>query len=610
MKTIRLRRAWRGAEKADIDELVFEDGLNQIVGPPNSGKTKWLRTIDYCLGDRGTAADALSEDLAKQQRSIGTVLRIGDAEWVIERRPNDPGLRTKILVNETALTPGDFSAVLLDELQIPRFTFSRGQHEIELSWRMLMANIYRREKGWSDLAQGQWQGDQHASLLAFLGLGRFVAFQQSAEIADLRSELRELEARRRHFATMLQHVAYEVLTLEEIAIGVTSASLEQARARLRSERAALEERRDTLSRGDEWSTESRFVVLLEELAAARRELKARTMRVQESATRHSELGVYAREVDAERSRWARAQVAGELLTEARVQQCPVCDRPVEPPPDSATCFLCRRPYPASSEDEAGRRVEFERAQLDEESREAAELLAEARRETETVERAAIQSKSEVQRLESLIEPLQRASTAAFSGELREIEQQIGRTNQLIEQIERLEGLQNERDRIDEERTRVQTRIAELDSQAQTLTGQSPFARAASRLEDGINSYLNVIGSARWTKPLVRVRVRERDFEFFVGEETWSAALGATLTCYFVAAYHYGLLSLCQETDTAYPGFVILDFPATLATLPIGAENYIVEPFVALAAKHGMPPVQVIAAGRALNIANVPANRLG
>ena len=45
-----------------IEELSFEAGVNLLVGPRNSGKTKWLQTIDYLLGDEIDANERETDD--------------------------------------------------------------------------------------------------------------------------------------------------------------------------------------------------------------------------------------------------------------------------------------------------------------------------------------------------------------------------------------------------------------------------------------------------------------------------------------------------------------------------------------------------------------------
>ena len=46
----RLERRLSGG---DVESLTFEPGVNLLVGRPNTGKTKWLQTLDFLLGDTG-----------------------------------------------------------------------------------------------------------------------------------------------------------------------------------------------------------------------------------------------------------------------------------------------------------------------------------------------------------------------------------------------------------------------------------------------------------------------------------------------------------------------------------------------------------------------------
>ena len=41
------RRLWTGNTEA----IAFETGVNLLIGKPNTGKTQWLKIIDFLLGD-------------------------------------------------------------------------------------------------------------------------------------------------------------------------------------------------------------------------------------------------------------------------------------------------------------------------------------------------------------------------------------------------------------------------------------------------------------------------------------------------------------------------------------------------------------------------------
>jgi hypothetical protein len=48
-----ISRLERRFATGNVEELSFEPGVNVLVGRPNTGKTKWLQTLDFLLGDPG-----------------------------------------------------------------------------------------------------------------------------------------------------------------------------------------------------------------------------------------------------------------------------------------------------------------------------------------------------------------------------------------------------------------------------------------------------------------------------------------------------------------------------------------------------------------------------
>jgi hypothetical protein len=71
------RRLWNGS----VETLEFEYGVNVLVGSPNTGKTKWLQTLDFLLGDSGANPFENSSDptLADKYDSASASLVIGAA---------------------------------------------------------------------------------------------------------------------------------------------------------------------------------------------------------------------------------------------------------------------------------------------------------------------------------------------------------------------------------------------------------------------------------------------------------------------------------------------------------------------------------------------------
>lgn len=79
-KTLIIRSLKRMPASDTEDELLFRPGVNVIAGQPNTGKTKWLKMLDYLMGDPGSPEDSLGADLADKYDSVEAVVQIGDEE--------------------------------------------------------------------------------------------------------------------------------------------------------------------------------------------------------------------------------------------------------------------------------------------------------------------------------------------------------------------------------------------------------------------------------------------------------------------------------------------------------------------------------------------------
>src|SRR5579862_2908789 len=118
-KHLRVTSASRTANDGTIETLSFRKGVNVLVGEPNTGKTRWLETIDFLLGDDGKAEEKLGEVIFDKYVSAKVVLAIDDDEMVAERRWQEQGAKTKIFVNDAPYDVAGFRQLLLDRLDIP-----------------------------------------------------------------------------------------------------------------------------------------------------------------------------------------------------------------------------------------------------------------------------------------------------------------------------------------------------------------------------------------------------------------------------------------------------------------------------------------------------------
>lgn len=118
----------------------------------------------------------------------------------------------------------------------------------------------------------------------------------------------------------------------------------------------------------------------------------------------------------------------------------------------------------------------------------------------------------------------------------------------------------------------------------------------------MTDYLNALNGpdrTRWGTRQVSVTVTEERLRLLVDRQPWQRMLGAHLRAYFFLAYQYALLKLSRVEPFAYPGLLLIDFPANLSEIGISAqENYLLRPFVDLLERDEFKGAQLIAAGRA------------
>ena len=157
------------------NHLVFEPGVNVIVGERNTGKTKWMETIDYLMGDEISAEQRATDDIFAKYDSARMVVIVNNTKMEVERRWRQEGVISKVYVNGEAISLKDYRTLLMDMLKIPIVHYPQGDPYgprtwPELGWRSLFRHIYRRQRFWSEIADKQPESEQHACLMQFLGV--------------------------------------------------------------------------------------------------------------------------------------------------------------------------------------------------------------------------------------------------------------------------------------------------------------------------------------------------------------------------------------------------------------------------------------------------------
>src|SRR5437588_1120477 len=244
-KQLTIRRLFRTLRSGDDEVIEFLAGVNVIVGPQNSGKSTWLRMLDYLMGDTESAAEKFDELIVRRYQAVSAEFQFGDEIAVISRRWNEDGRRAQMSLNGEPFTIGAVQPFFLERLNIPLLRYPQGDVLASnrtwptLGWRSLLRHIYRRQDFWSDLVPQQPESEQHACILQFVGIAEHLFGDELANLVDKQKELTRLEARKDFYSEMMQQLAPEILGEGSLSVAVTIDSIEAAPGKMEDEIAEL-----------------------------------------------------------------------------------------------------------------------------------------------------------------------------------------------------------------------------------------------------------------------------------------------------------------------------------------------------------------------------------
>ncbi|HYF78975.1 MAG TPA: hypothetical protein VD973_17705 [Symbiobacteriaceae bacterium] len=606
------RRMWTG----NWEDVHFNPGVNVLVGLPNTGKTKWLQTLDYLLGDSGDNPfeGSLEEGLAEKYDAARAELLIGEERLCVERRWREPGNKTKVFVDDCGMTSREFQQLLLGKLGIPMLNFPKGnpmsgQTWPELSFRMLLRHVYRQQRFWGGLADQQPEGEQHACILQFLGLAERLYNEPYGQLVTLKLQAEKLKARREQYGQTLDDLARDLLSVPGSNVSANVTTVSAAQGRLEHEMHALCQRRTDLIAGTRdavVSAEQRGYAqrLGEQRASALVELEELRKKYRATTERLTDLHQYHMELEDELDRMTRAEDAAAVLSDLKVTHCPACDQPVDRHAVSTPehCFLCHQPLPDEPliEELGAVRLQFERDRLTGEFGEANELKGVLQNDVKRLGDAIMVAEERLRTLDNELAPTREAVAPLVQEEVSAIDMALGALNERQRQIGRIATALE----LGQELT---NRIAAIGREIESLQGivdetirGTDFDASAAQLEDGMNAYLHAINLLRpgvWRHSPVVVYVSQSSLSIRVGARRWHAALGGTDSLYFLMAYHYGLLSLSDRLGCHYPGLSIIDVPGEFSGEAVeDKENFIVQPFIDLLAQEAYQGCQLIMTG--------------
>ena len=249
-KTIRIGCVYRETGSSDIDTLDLKPGVNVVVGLKDTGKTGWLRTISYLLGDKDTpekGGGGRRREVRHRHPPDERRRRGGHPPAAVERTwGHAQGVRERRGGDERRLLGG-----VPGEARHPGRPLPQGQPLVrgtwpELSWRELFRHVYLRERFWGDMAEKQYPDTRHACLLQFLGVADKLYPKELEEQIDKRKELPRLQAAKDQFEEVLRQAAKDIIPDQAISNAPTPDSVEQGIARLRDEIESHRSRRETV----------------------------------------------------------------------------------------------------------------------------------------------------------------------------------------------------------------------------------------------------------------------------------------------------------------------------------------------------------------------------
>lgn len=620
-RTVIVNELLRTPESGPEDHLKLTPGVNVLVGPPNTGKTKWLQMLDFIFGNDEDAASVFGEDVARKYTSVHTRMTVAGETWEVERGWESGTPKNRVVVNGESTNVRNFLHRLLEQLSIPVLHYPQGnpygqRSWPELGWRSLYRHMYRRQLLWSDIADKQPESEQHACLVQFTGLAKQLFSAEYGELVSLEKRIIALQAQKEQFLSVLAEISENVLSSDGIGDeedGISEESLESARQRLRlgidelsrdREEHIRKVREEQLRDDGDDGSETEIDKLSEELSHLEVEQEELRVGRERNRSRLEEMTEYQSSVQHEVQRLKRAKMAGVTLADLKVTHCPVCDRPVSEIGSDSNCYLCGRPRDSHESEDNLARLDLEIEHASAVLAEANEMVAVLERDLQRIDSELAHLRIRIQEVRGLLRPVRSAAAAIMPPEIGVLDMKVGQLQEQLSQIERLSHTLKHQDVLTKKVEEIENECANLEEEVARQSAELDFDRASDLLEEGMNAYLTLIqrtAPTSWTQKPVRVRIDEKKARFLVGEQKkWSSQLGGTLTLYFLISYHYALMKLVEQDECNFPGFLALDFPAEL---PDGssirdAENFVLEPYVALLKLEAYSKCQVIAAGGA------------
>lgn len=564
MASLQLIQVRRLREDGTTWEIPFKAGLNLLIGPQNTSKTRTLRIADFCLGHPQNARDRFSQAMVAEYREFTLEIRINGSAHVLTRRFKASGQQRQIDVDGTIIEASEFSRWIAERLGWgwPPISIPRGLHsativnEIPLTFRAAYRHIYRRADSWTELASGEFDYLRRGVIAFLLGIARQVYRGSQVQITQEQQRLEELERRRVELrATLNEAVERAASGFRER--GTTSLdSIEQTVREVEDQISAVQTERDELastlreSPGYDAQQDASVAALHEEI----RLLSEEEARLSEII---SEQGILIETLRADIQRLERARAATIRFNTVMVTACPQCHQAVSAEDaEEGRCYVCHQ---SVAHDTRERRLDLEQRLLREELAELDETIQKSEVQLGVIRREKARQTDRRQQLLDRLDRERRELVTPLIRTFERLQRTLGQLEQRRASLLQLVQLRGRVTALVREQQQVSERLDQLQrtSHAQASDRGLIMART-SRLAAWMNTFLDNLSEGGRLGG--RVTVDPNTLEFFVGSDVWTNVLGDELKIPFLLAYHYAYLRLSEEEDIPFPRLVILDNP--------------------------------------------------
>ncbi|WP_413116252.1 hypothetical protein ACK1X7_37095 [Streptomyces sp. CY1] len=562
----------------EIDEYTFEPSkLNILMGVRNSSKTTTLRVIDYCLGDRGSATNALKAAVVDEYREVSTEIRIDGRSFTITRLLVR-GLLNKVYVNDIELTADSFSDWILTELGWPTLAIPLGLNPstapqlTPLSFRNTLRHFYRDEGSWITFASKEHEYMRQAVVSQLLGYAptRYDGKRREYDLAHAHRRLDEANSADRQANMSTLQAITAISESLELPMARSIEQVASARSQVEAELADVRRRREQLTaeiasiEAGNATSDSAPVGLDTSLTAAYQDVSSRLKRASDDVASLRDVSAEhqrsARMVEAEIGRMERLSTSIEVFDALPVRMCPACEQDVDPHREhpEGSCHLCFQPV---DDDKRLRRAQIEVRSLKSELEDLNEVIQRNTNDLTAAETYQRELQAQQAHLAQRLNAERVAQLAPFMAELEEIAAAVARLEQKLSAFPAIGEILQRRDAARQVLQTAEQRVQEIRNrpnavQPPSLASTERCARFAKRM----NEFLAPYRSSLWVSG--DVSIRDTDLTFYVGSRPWHDALGAAAKVLFFLAYSYATLYLARDLDEecAFPGLLLLDNP--------------------------------------------------